>query len=162
LRRLGDLDPSTYTALKGLGDFNPPLPPGADAEGSDAAGRSHAGRNLHFGVDAELGPLDAQPQSYRDGVLPPAVPARLAVEPGVAQGWHRYAGERGDVLGIDRFGASAPAKVEQYGSRSPTSWRGRNGSRRPELSPHEIGDGAARGTRRHPGTSTHALTDRYQ
>lgn len=48
-------------------------------------------------------------------MLPPAVPARLAVELDVAQGWHRYAGERGDVLGIDRLGASAPAKVEQYG-----------------------------------------------
>jgi transketolase len=287
-----DLDPSTYTALKGLGDFNPPLPRGADAEGSDAAGWSHAGRNLHFGVRehamgaivnglaahggfigygstflifsdymrppirlaalmglhvvhvfthdsialGEDGPthqpveqlaalraipkltlirpcdanetavawkvavetrdrpvllaltrqevatldrsrsasaeglrrgayvlsdpkdapprliliasgsevglivaaaerlrdegvavrcvsmpswdlFDAQPQSYRDEVLPPAVPARLAVELGVAQGWHRYVGERGDMLGIDRFGASAPAKVllEQYG-----------------------------------------------
>ena len=42
-------------------------------------------------------------------MLPPDVTARLAVEMGVTQGWRRYAGERGDVLGIDRFGASAPA-----------------------------------------------------
>jgi transketolase len=45
-----DLDPSTHTALKGLGDFNPPLAPGEDSEGSDGGGWSRAGRNLHFGV----------------------------------------------------------------------------------------------------------------
>ena len=61
--------------------------------------------------------FEAQPQSYRDEVLPPGVTARLAVELGVAQGWHRYVGDRGDMLGIDRFGASAPADVllAQYG-----------------------------------------------
>ncbi|HWX65791.1 MAG TPA: transketolase [Rhodanobacter sp.] len=61
--------------------------------------------------------FDAQPQSYRDEVLPPAVTARLAVELGVAQGWRRYTGEQGDMLGIDRFGASAPAGVllREYG-----------------------------------------------
>ena len=45
-----DLDPSTHTALKGLGDFNPPMQTGADSEGSDIAGWSYAGRNIHFGV----------------------------------------------------------------------------------------------------------------
>ena len=61
--------------------------------------------------------FDVQPQSYRDIVLPPAVSARLAVEMGVTQGWRRYAGERGDVLGIDHFGASAPADklLEEFG-----------------------------------------------
>ncbi len=61
--------------------------------------------------------FDAQPQAYRDAVFPPRVTARLAVELGVAQGWHRYVGDRGDVLAVDRFGASAPAKVllERYG-----------------------------------------------
>ncbi|NMM11900.1 MAG: transketolase [Polaromonas sp.] len=53
--------------------------------------------------------FDIQPQSYRDDVLPPNVPARLAVELGVAQGWHRYIGDRGDLICVDRFGASAPA-----------------------------------------------------
>ncbi|MEO8153543.1 MAG: transketolase [Rhizobacter sp.] len=53
--------------------------------------------------------FDAQPQSYRDEVLPPAVRARLAVELGAVQGWHRYVGDQGDVLGVERFGASAPA-----------------------------------------------------
>jgi transketolase len=45
-----DLDPSTKTALKGLGDFNPPALNDTDQQGADSAGWSHAGRNLHFGV----------------------------------------------------------------------------------------------------------------
>ena len=52
--------------------------------------------------------FDAQPQDYRDSVLPPTIRARLAVEAGATQGWWRYVGDSGDVLGIDRFGASAP------------------------------------------------------
>ncbi len=61
--------------------------------------------------------FEAQPQAYRDRVLPPEVTARLAVELGVAQGWDRYVGASGAVLGIDRFGASAPAAVllREYG-----------------------------------------------
>ena len=45
-----DLDPSTYTALKGLGDFEPTRAAAGDQQGSDSAGWSYAGRNLHFGV----------------------------------------------------------------------------------------------------------------
>jgi transketolase len=61
--------------------------------------------------------FDAQPQSYRDIVLLPSVPARLAVEAGLSLGWHRYVGDRGDVLSIERFGASAPGDVmmREYG-----------------------------------------------
>jgi len=61
--------------------------------------------------------FEAQSQAYRDEVLPPDVTARLAVELGVAQGWQRYTGAHGDMLGIDRFGASAPAEVllREYG-----------------------------------------------
>jgi transketolase len=55
--------------------------------------------------------FDAQPQEYRDGVLPPSVPVRLAVEAGVPQGWHRYVGDHGDVIAMDHFGASAPGPV---------------------------------------------------
>ncbi len=61
--------------------------------------------------------FDAQPQSYRDAVLPPSVPARLAVELGVSQGWRRYIGDQGAMLGIEHFGASAPAGnlLRKYG-----------------------------------------------
>ncbi len=49
-----------------------------------------------------------QPQEYRDTVLPPAVHARLAVEAAAGFGWHRWVGSAGDVVSIERFGASAP------------------------------------------------------
>jgi transketolase len=55
--------------------------------------------------------FEAQPPSYRASVLPPSTPARLAVEAGVTQGWRKYVGDGGDVIGVDRFGASAPGKV---------------------------------------------------
>ncbi len=51
----------------------------------------------------------AQDAAYREAVLPAAVGARVAVEAGVTQGWYRYVGSAGEVVGIDRFGASAPA-----------------------------------------------------
>ena len=61
--------------------------------------------------------FDALPAAERDAVLPPSVPARLAVELGIRQGWDRYVGPQGDMLGVDRFGASAPASVllREYG-----------------------------------------------
>ncbi|MGY0633053.1 transketolase [Luteimonas sp. A478] len=61
--------------------------------------------------------FDEQPQEFRESVLPSSVPARLAVEAGSPQGWHRYVGDHGDVLGVDRFGASAPGSemLERYG-----------------------------------------------
>jgi len=54
--------------------------------------------------------FEALPQAERDSVLPATVTARLAVELGVRQGWDRYVGTQGDMLGVERFGASAPAK----------------------------------------------------
>jgi transketolase len=61
--------------------------------------------------------FDRQPREYRESVLPPSAPARLAVEAGAPQGWYRYVGDHGDVLGVDRFGASAPGDemLERYG-----------------------------------------------
>ena len=61
--------------------------------------------------------FEALPQADRDVVLPPSVGARLAVELGVRQGWERYIGGQGDMLGVERFGASAPAEVllREYG-----------------------------------------------
>jgi len=54
--------------------------------------------------------FDAQPSAYRDAVLPPQVTARVCIEAGVTEGWHRFAGPAGRVIGLDRFGASAPAE----------------------------------------------------
>jgi transketolase len=61
--------------------------------------------------------FDAQPQEYRDAVLSPFIRARLSVEAGISQGWNKYVGDQGDILGLDRFGASAPGKVvfEKFG-----------------------------------------------
>jgi len=61
--------------------------------------------------------FDAQPRSYRDQVILPSIRARLAVEAGASQGWHRSVGDGGDVLGVDRFGASAPGDIimREYG-----------------------------------------------
>jgi transketolase len=61
--------------------------------------------------------FNGQPQAYRDSVLPPSVRARLAVEAGAPLGWRRYAGDCGDVLGVETFGASAPGDLvmQQYG-----------------------------------------------
>ena len=58
-----------------------------------------------------------QDQAYRDSVLPPSTRARVAVEAGSPFGWERYVGDHGTVIGIDRFGASAPAGdlYEPYG-----------------------------------------------
>jgi len=61
--------------------------------------------------------FDALSEAERDAVLPPPITARLAVEAGSTQGWHRYVGPSGAVLGVDRFGASAPGAVvmREYG-----------------------------------------------
>jgi transketolase len=53
--------------------------------------------------------FDAQDQAYRDQVLPPAVKKRVSVEVGVSLGWERWVGEEGAIIGLDHFGASAPA-----------------------------------------------------
>jgi transketolase len=55
--------------------------------------------------------FEEQPQDYRNEVLPPGVTARLGIEAGVCQGWDRYVGPQGDVICLDRFGASAPGDV---------------------------------------------------
>jgi transketolase len=61
--------------------------------------------------------FDAQPQAYRDSVLPPEVKARVAVELGIEQGWCKYIGRCGRFLGMQQFGASAPVGVllKHYG-----------------------------------------------
>ena len=58
-----------------------------------------------------------QDQEYRDRVLPPSVRARVAVEAASPLGWHRWVGNDGDVVAMEGFGASAPAKLlyEHFG-----------------------------------------------
>jgi transketolase len=53
--------------------------------------------------------FDLQDQAYRDMVLPPAVRKRVSVEVGVSLGWERWVGDEGAIIGLDHFGASAPA-----------------------------------------------------
>ena len=61
--------------------------------------------------------FDAQDADYRESVLPAAVTARVAIEAGVTDGWWRYVGTHGRVIGLDRFGESAPANelFEHFG-----------------------------------------------
>jgi len=55
--------------------------------------------------------FEDQSKAYRNEILPPSITARLAVEAGVRQGWDRYVGAKGDVICLDRFGASSPGDV---------------------------------------------------
>jgi transketolase len=61
--------------------------------------------------------FDVQPEVYQAQVLPPEICARVAIEAGVTQGWHRYVGEKGEIVGLNHFGASAPYKTlyEKFG-----------------------------------------------
>ena len=61
--------------------------------------------------------FEAQPDAYREEVLPSSVTARVAIEAGASHGWERYVGPEGMTLGIDRFGASAPGgtNMEKFG-----------------------------------------------
>ena len=61
--------------------------------------------------------FDAQDEDYREQVLPADVTARVVIEAGVTEGWWRYAGNNGRVIGLDRFGESAPANelFEHFG-----------------------------------------------
>jgi transketolase len=53
--------------------------------------------------------FDAQDAAYRESVLPSAVTRRVAVEAGVTDGWYKYVGTNGKIVGLNRFGESAPA-----------------------------------------------------
>jgi transketolase len=94
------------------------------ATGSEVWVTLEAARRLEAeGVSARVVSLPCwelfadQPADYRDAVLPPDVDARLAVEAGVSFGWHRWVGDAGGVLSIERFGASAPGTtvLEKFG-----------------------------------------------
>jgi len=70
----------------------------------------------HHGIDARVVSMHSwelfreQHRDYQDAVLPPMVKNRLAVEAGATLGWCEWVGDAGVVIGVDRFGASAPAE----------------------------------------------------
>ena len=84
-------------------------------EAQDALAKEGIGARVVSMPSWEL--FDQQSPAYRAEVLPPAVTARVAIEAGVSLGWERYVGLQGVVIGLDRFGASAPYQVlmEQFG-----------------------------------------------
>ncbi len=85
----------------------------ADAVRSAAA----KGRKVRLVSMPSTTTFDAQDDTYKDSVLPPAVTRRVAVEAGAREPWWRYVGLKGQIVGIDHFGASAPAKelFKQFG-----------------------------------------------
>jgi transketolase len=78
------------------------------------------GRKVRLVSMPSTNTFDAQDEAYKESVLPAAVTRRVAVEAGVRAPWWHYVGLKGQIIGIDHFGASAPAKVlfEKYGFTS--------------------------------------------
>ncbi len=70
-----------------------------------------AGRRIRVVSMPSSDVFDAQDESYRESVLPRAVSCRIAIEAGVSDGWQKYVGLDGVVIGLDRFGESAPAEA---------------------------------------------------
>ncbi|MGQ9491689.1 MAG: transketolase [Anaerolineae bacterium] len=102
--------------LADLGDGTPQVI--LMASGSEVALIVEAGQRLAAeGVAVRLVSFPSwelfaeQDAAYQAEVLPPQVTARVAVEAGVTQGWHRWVGSAGRVIGLERYGASAPARV---------------------------------------------------
>jgi transketolase len=83
---------------------------GAEVPLTLRAGKTLAGEGTRVRVVSMpcMDLFEEQSQEYRDEVLPPAVRTRLAVEPGATISWGKWVGLDGDVIGLDRFGASAP------------------------------------------------------
>ena len=85
------------------------------ASGSEVQWAVAAAKQLGAGTRVVSMPsflrFDAQPQSYRDAILPPSCRKRVAIEAGVTGLWSKYVGLDGKVVGIDRFGLSAPGNI---------------------------------------------------
>ena len=122
-QKLPTIDRSRYAAASGLarGAYVLAEPEGAAAEviligtGSEVALCMEAAQALaHDGVRARVVSMPcweifaAQDRAYQDSVLPPDIPARVAVEQAATLGWERYVGRDGAVVGMHSFGASAP------------------------------------------------------
>jgi transketolase len=86
---------------------------GAEVAPTLQAGRtlSEQGTNVRVVSMPCMEIFEAQPEDYREQVLPRAATVRLAVEPGATMSWWKWVGLEGDVLGLDRFGASAPGST---------------------------------------------------
>ena len=126
------IDRSKYASAEGLtrGGYvlanTPPTSPEIIliASGSEVAVALEAFEKLAAeGIAARVVSLpswdifERQPQAYKDEVLPPEVTTRLAIEAAAPLGWDRYVGPKGVVIGMTRYGASAPYKVlaEKFG-----------------------------------------------
>jgi len=72
------------------------------------AAEALSGKNIRVVSMPEVATFEAQDQAYRDSVIPPSVTTRVVVEAGVTASWYKYAGLNGKVVGLDRFGESAP------------------------------------------------------
>jgi transketolase len=85
------------------------------ASGSEVQWAVAAAKELGAGVRVVSVPsflrFDAQPADYRESVLPAACRKRVAIEAGVSALWHKYTGFEGKIIGIDRFGLSAPGNI---------------------------------------------------
>jgi transketolase len=101
--------------LADLGDADPELilmATGTEVSLIVAAGESLEAEGINVRLISfpswEL--FEDQTEAYKTEVFPPEITARLAVEAGVSQGWHRWVGNKGDIISVDGFGASAPKK----------------------------------------------------
>ena len=90
---------------------------GSEVSLATAAAEALSGKNIRVVSMPCTSVFDAQDDAYRESVLPSAVRARVAVEAGVSGFWQKYVGFDGKVVGIDRFGESAPASdlFEEFG-----------------------------------------------
>ena len=116
-----ELDRGAYV-LADMGDGEPDLILMASGSEVDlilraAANMAAEGINLRVVSFPSWELFERQDEAYRDQVLPPGIKKRLAVEAGVTQGWERWVGDSGRVIGIDHFGASAPGStlMQEFG-----------------------------------------------
>ncbi len=85
---------------------------GSEVELAVNAARELAGKGKKIRVVSMVSTdvFDAQDESYRQSVLPDNITARVAIEAGISDGWYKYVGSSGKIIGLDRFGESAPAE----------------------------------------------------
>ncbi len=86
---------------------------GSEVQLAVAASEILAGRDIRAAVVSMpcVEWFESQPREYRDSVLPPGVPARVAVEAGIAQSWYKFVGDTGEIISIEHYGASADDKT---------------------------------------------------